>query len=150
MSVTSGGRVSGRRHQEINGWRRADGWRTHEDLVEAEALNLVIPRVGSKETIERLADIAERSQILAVDEDEAGTNLVGLGDEHELSNPLPARVVVASGQNALLPDAHGAGFESRVFVLAYLGVETIIVLWRGERPRSVGGCETRQDLRNAV
>ena len=81
-----------------------------------------------EESKQRLADVAEGAEVLALDQDEVRTQPLGLADEHELAHALGAGVVVACCENVLLLDTQRLGFEGRVLVLDNLGVEAVVVL----------------------
>jgi hypothetical protein len=87
--------------------------RTHKYFVEAEALNLLTPRVRAKKRVQRLTHISERRQVLAVDENELWTDLLRLGNLHELTDAAAAGDIVARGQDGLLLHAQGQCLQGR-------------------------------------
>ena len=107
---------------------------THKDFVKAQALHLFVPRVRAQKSKERLAHVAKGRQVLAVDQDQVGADLLGLGDEHQLLDALPPRHVVAGGEDALLLDAERQCLKLRPSILKNRGVEAVVVLeGRSER-----------------
>ena len=58
-----------------------------------------------KELEQSLAHVSERRQVLALDDDQLGTELPRLGDEHELSNALGSGIIITGCKDVLLPDA---------------------------------------------
>ena len=68
-----------------------------EDLVEAETLNLIVPRVCPKHAIQLLGDVPESRQVLAVCQDELGAYLDGLVNGHQLLDASAPGLVITSG-----------------------------------------------------
>lgn len=117
--------------------------RTHEYLIEAQALYLIIPRVCPEEIEQGLTHVTKGSEVFSVHENEAGANLLCLRYEHELADAKSPGVIVASCQNVLLLHAKRLRLQFRAPVLEYLGVKAVIVLCRrcqlrkGERETAI-------------
>ena len=88
-----------------------------EHLVEAETFHPAVPRVGAEEGVQALGDIAEGREVLAVDDDELGTETLGFGERRQLAHALFPGHVVTSGEDALLADAQWQCLEGRLLIL---------------------------------
>lgn len=109
--------------------------------------------MGAQKIEEHLAGVPEGGQVLAVDHDEPGADPGGLGQEHQLADAEPARVVVARREDVLLLDPEGPRPERRVPVLEDLGVEAVIVLaggWHWQQGAPITGSQTHKLQDDAV
>lgn len=109
-----------------------------EDLVQPQALNLLVPRVRSQDAIQLLGDISERRQVLAISEDQIRAKPLGIRDELQLLDAAPPGLVVACRQDALLLDAKRERPERGLGILNNLCVEAVVIL-TGVSAASCGG-----------
>lgn len=100
----------------------------HEDLIETQPLDLFIPGKSLEVFVQHLRCIAKAVKLFTQNYHDVWADLFGLGNELQLAQATPTRLIITSDNDMFLLDGERQGFQGRVLIFEDGSIEAIVVL----------------------